>query len=156
METHRTNVIQRRNNRSRRLARPSSPLQMANREQTYQPSRLSSGHDPSNSSPMVVASNSMPCNDGHGTFPLLVSPAYLLSPSMAYFREISFERRLHRACLKNGYDLLVDPTTDPDNVRVFRLPLIFSDRDSIVQWVQGLLEAGLEEAQRCGTCPSSC
>lgn len=66
---------------------------------------------------------------------------------MAYFQETSFERRLHRACLKNGYDLLVDPTSDPDNVRrVFRLPLTFSDRDSIVQRLQAILEAGLEEA----------
>ncbi|GKZ27587.1 hypothetical protein AbraIFM66951_005985 [Aspergillus brasiliensis] len=70
-----------------------------------------------------------------------------ISSSTAPLRETSFERRLHRACLKNGYKLLVDPTSDPDNVsRVFRLPLTLSTRDSIVQQVKGLLEGGLDEA----------
>lgn len=43
--------------------------------------------------------------------------------------------------------MLVDPTSDPDNVsRVFRLLLTLSTRDSIVQQVKGLLEGGLDEA----------
>ncbi|KOC07894.1 hypothetical protein AFLA70_389g001071 [Aspergillus flavus AF70] len=143
-----SNVIRRRNNRSPRLARLSSPVHMANPEQTYHQFRLSSGHGSSTSTPSTVdSSNPMPYNVDHGTFPLIVSPTLLLPSSMAYFQETSFERRLHRACLKNGYDLLVDPTSDPDNVRrVFRLPLTFSDRDSIVRRVQAILEAGLEEA----------
>ncbi|GMG26397.1 unnamed protein product [Aspergillus oryzae] len=141
-------IIRRRNNRSPQLARRSSPVHMANPEQTYHSFRLSSGHDSSTSTPSTVdSSNPMPYNVDHGTFPLIVSPALLLPSSMTYFQETSFERRLHRACLKNGYDLLVYPTSDPDNVRrVFRLPLTFSDRDSIVRRVQAILEAGLEEA----------
>ncbi|KAJ5387421.1 hypothetical protein N7509_009962 [Penicillium cosmopolitanum] len=74
-------------------------------------------------------------------------PSHLFYSSTSPFRETSFERRLHRACLNNGYHLLVDPTTDPDNVnRVFRLPLTLSTRDSIIQQVKGLLEGGLDEA----------
>ncbi|KAE8420939.1 hypothetical protein BDV36DRAFT_248856 [Aspergillus pseudocaelatus] len=120
---------------------------MANSEEINRPYGLSSGRNSSTSTPTTDFLNTPTCNVGHGIFPDIIIPAHLFSSPMPYFRETSFERRLHRACLKNGYDLLVDPTTDPDNARrVFRLPLTFSDRGSIVQRVQGLLEDGLEKA----------
>lgn len=88
----------------------------------------------------------VPCAVDDSAFLNILCRSHLLSSSTAPFRETSFERRLHRACLKNGYNLLVDPTSDPDNVsRVFRLPLTLSTRDSIVQQVKGLLEGGLDE-----------
>lgn len=141
-------ITARRVNRSPRLARRGSSFYMAVSEEINQACRLSSGRDSSTSTPSTVnCLNSPPCNVDCCIFPHIVSPAFLLSAPMPYFHESSFERRLHRACLKNGYDLLVDPTTDPENVRrVFRLPLAFSGRDSIVQRVQGILEVGLEEA----------
>ncbi|PKX97704.1 uncharacterized protein P174DRAFT_429123 [Aspergillus novofumigatus IBT 16806] len=90
---------------------------------------------------------SVPCAVDDSTFLNILCRSHLVSSSTAPFRETSFERLLHRACLKNGYNLLVDPTSDPDNVsRVFRLPLTLSTTDSIVQQVKGLLEGGLDEA----------
>ena len=80
--------------------------------------------------------------------------SHLLFSSTTPFSETSFERRLHRACLKNGYNLLADPTSDPDNVsRVFRLPLTLSTRDSIVQQMKGILEGGLDEAPELWNMP---
>lgn len=76
--------------------------------------------------------------------------------STAPFRETSFERRLYRASLKNGYNLLSDPTSNLDNViRVFRLPLTLSTWDSIVQQMKGLLECGLYEASEMWNLPFS-
>lgn len=102
---------------------------------------------PTSTLPIVDRSEPVPCAREDGTFLNILRHSHLLSSSTAPFRETSFERRLHRACLKNGYNLLADPTSDPDNVsRVFRLPLTLSTRDSIVQQMKGILEGGLDEA----------
>ncbi|KAL3471061.1 hypothetical protein BJX99DRAFT_238249 [Aspergillus californicus] len=102
---------------------------------------------PTSTLPIVNRSEPVPCAIDDGALFNILCRSHLLSSSIASFRETSFERRLHRACLKNGYNLLVDPTSDPDNVsRVFRLPLTLSTRDSIVQQMKGILEGGLDEA----------
>jgi hypothetical protein len=102
---------------------------------------------PTSTLPFVSRSEPVRCAIDDDAFLNILRRSHLLSSSTASFRETSFERRLHRACLKNGYNLLADPTSDPDNVsRVFRLPLTLSTRDSIVQQMKGILEGGLDEA----------
>lgn len=129
------------------LAPPRSSLNKANSEPRGK--ALARNHSSLRTPALETVNHSepVPCAVDDSTFLNILCPSHLLSSSTSPFRETSFERRLHRACLKNGYHLLVDPTTDPDNVsRVFRLPLTLSTRDSIVQKVKGLLEGGLDEA----------
>lgn len=130
-------------------ARPRSSFDRSDREGNKSRGKRSARNHSPLPAPVlenINHSEPVPCAVDDVAFSILWS-SHLLSPSTRAFRETSFERRLHRACLKNGYQLLVDPTTDPDNVsRVFRLPLTLSTRDSIVQQMKGLLEGGLEEA----------
>ncbi|KAF7591416.1 hypothetical protein BBP40_001577 [Aspergillus hancockii] len=131
-------------------ANPGSSSDMADPEGNNQPSETLSGNCLSSATPSVQTvehPGPLPCNTDDSAILHILCPAHLLSSSTFSFRETSFERRLHRACLENGYRLLVDPTTDPDSVkRVFGLPLTLSKRDAIVQRVKGLLEGGLDEA----------
>jgi hypothetical protein len=132
------------------LARPIPSFNSADRQEDNPRGKTSAQSDSSLPTPTLHIVNrleSVPYAVDGSDFLNILCRSHLLSSSTAPFRETSFERRLHRACLKNGYNLLVDPTSDPDNVsRVFRLPLTLSTRDSIVQQVRGLLEGGLDEA----------
>lgn len=137
-------------NGSLHLARPMSSFNRADRQENNPRGKTLAQNYSSLPTPALETVNhseTVPCAVDDSTFLNILCPSHLLSSSTSPFRETSFERRLHRACLKNGYHLLVDPTTDPDNVsRVFRLPLTLSTRDSMIQQVKGLLEGGLDEA----------
>jgi hypothetical protein len=132
------------------LASPISSSNSADHQENNPQGKTSVHSDsslPTSTLPIVNRSEPVPSAIDDGAFLNILRRSHLLSSSTASFRETSFERRLHRACLKNGYNLLVDPTSDPDNVsRVFRLPLTLSTRDSIVQQMKGILEGGLDEA----------
>lgn len=132
------------------LASPISSSNSADHQENN-PRGKTSAHSyssfPTSTLPIVDHSEPVPYAIDDGAFLKILHYSHLLSSSTASFRETSFERRLHRACLKNGYNLLADPTSDPDIVnRVFRLTLTLSTRDSIVQKMKGILESGLDEA----------
>jgi hypothetical protein len=131
------------------LARPISSFSSADRQENNPGGETSAQSYPSfptSTLHVVNRSGPVPCAVDDSAFLNILRRSHL-SSSTARFRETSFERRLHRACLKNGYNLLADPTSDPDNVsRVFRLPLTLSTRDSMVQQMKGILEGGLDEA----------
>jgi hypothetical protein len=131
------------------LASPISSSNSAD-HQEHNPQGKTSVHSgsslPTSTLPFVDRPEPVPSTIDDGALLNILRRSHLIYIP-ASFREPSFERRLHRACLKNGYNLLVDPTSDPDNVsRVFRLPLTLSTRDSIVQQMKGILEGGLDEA----------
>ncbi|KAJ5462271.1 hypothetical protein N7530_010476 [Penicillium desertorum] len=132
------------------LASPISSFNSADPQENNPRGKTSAQSYPSLPTPTphyVNRSEPVPCAVDNSTFLDILRRSHVLSSSPGHFRETSFERRLHRACLKNAYNLLADPTSDPDNViRVFRLPLTLSTRDSMVQQIKGLLEGGLDEA----------
>ncbi|KAF3384575.1 hypothetical protein F1880_001795 [Penicillium rolfsii] len=102
---------------------------------------------PTSTLPIINHSEPVPFALDDGTFLNILHHSHFFSSPTGAFRETSFERRLHRACLKNGYQLLSDPTSDPEIVnRVFRLTFTLSSRDSIIQKMKGIMEIGLDEA----------
>ncbi|KAK3669230.1 hypothetical protein LTR78_010884 [Recurvomyces mirabilis] len=80
-------------------------------------------------------------------FPKEIQIPPQLSPPRTYsFYETPFGRRLHRACLEAGYQLLLDPMRRPHTYdRVFRLSLISQDRAQLIAAFQATLERGKHE-----------
>jgi len=139
------------------LARSISSFNSADRQENNLRGKTSAQSHSSLPTPtlhIVNHSEPVPSAVDDNAFLSIMWRSHLLSSSTPPYRETSFERRLYRACLKNGYNLLSDPTSDLENVsRVFRLPLTLSTRDSIVQQMKGLLEGGLYEAPEMWNMP---
>ncbi|KAF2170090.1 hypothetical protein M409DRAFT_19697 [Zasmidium cellare ATCC 36951] len=73
-------------------------------------------------------------------------PASLTSPMTYSFQETTFGRRLHRACLEQGYQLLLDPDRRPHTFeRVFKLSLMSRDRAKLTTAMKALLDRGPHE-----------
>lgn len=76
------------------------------------------------------------------TIPPSISP-----PTTYSFQETTFGRRLHRACLEQGYQLLLDPDRRPATFeRVFKLSLMSRDRAKLTIAMKTLLDRGPHES----------
>lgn len=73
-------------------------------------------------------------------------PASISAPTTYSFQETTFGRRLHRACLEQGYQLLLDPDRRPHTYeRVFKLSLMSRDRSKLTTAMKALLDRGPHE-----------
>ncbi|KAK4504088.1 hypothetical protein PRZ48_005003 [Zasmidium cellare] len=73
-------------------------------------------------------------------------PPSLTTPMTYSFQETTFGRRLHRACLEQGYQLLLDPERRPHTYeRVFKLSLMSRDRGKLTTAMKALLDRGPHE-----------
>lgn len=73
-------------------------------------------------------------------------PASISAPTTYSFQETTFGRRLHRACLEQGYQLLLDPDRRPHTYeRVFKLSLMSRDRAKLTTAMKTLLDRGPHE-----------
>jgi hypothetical protein len=76
-----------------------------------------------------------------------VPPPELTPPITYSFQETSFGRRLHRACIEAGYQLLLDPSRRPRQYeKVFRLSLMGRDRAKLTASMKALLTRGPHES----------
>ena len=82
--------------------------------------------------------------DDADPFPIPHQPA----PARTFsFQESTFARRLHRACLERGVQLLLDPDVRPATYeRVFRLSLLGRSRAKILNAMQAVLSRGPHQA----------
>ncbi|PGH16921.1 hypothetical protein AJ80_04989 [Polytolypa hystricis UAMH7299] len=70
------------------------------------------------------------------------------------FQEATFARRLHRACLQRGLDLLTNPSTDPSKIKhTFRFSLGFATKERIRRCFQMLMQRGIGEPLEFWTSP---
>lgn len=70
-----------------------------------------------------------------------------IDPPITYsFDESTFARRLHRSCLEQAYQLLLDPHKRPATYnRVFKLSLMVKDRNSLIVAMKALLSRSISE-----------
>lgn len=74
-------------------------------------------------------------------------PASPTPPRTYSFQETTFGRRLHRAALEQGYQLLLNPQRRPATYdRVFRLSLMSRSRDKVLAHMKMMLERGPHES----------
>lgn len=74
-------------------------------------------------------------------------PPELGAPRSYSFQESTFGRRLHRACLEQGYQLLLDPSRRPATYeRVFRLSLLNKNREKLIEAMRDMLNAGPQDS----------
>lgn len=73
-------------------------------------------------------------------------------PSRTYsFQESTFARRLHRATLEAGYQLVLDPSMPPERLyRAFRLSLLTVDRAKLTLILKNLLDRGPDDSLDSG------
>lgn len=70
----------------------------------------------------------------------------LSTPLFYSFQETTFARRLHRACLEGGYQMLLDPTRRPEVFeRVFMLPLLLQDREQLLNTWRRAMRHGAQD-----------
>lgn len=112
------------------LARPIPSFHSADRQENNPGGKGSAQSYSSLPTPTLYIVNcleSVPYAAYNSTFLNILSRLYILSSSTAPSRKISFKCWLYQACLKDRYNLLLDLTSNPDNVsRVFRLLLTLS------------------------------
>ncbi|EME46613.1 hypothetical protein DOTSEDRAFT_22662 [Dothistroma septosporum NZE10] len=78
---------------------------------------------------------------------MVTLPPELNAPRTYSFQESTFGRRLHRACLEKGYQLLLDPSRRPATYdRVFRLSLMSKNRDKLIEAMRGMLDQGAQDS----------
>lgn len=78
-------------------------------------------------------------------------PPSISGPTTYSFQEGTFSRRLHRACLEQGYQLLLDPARRPHTYdRVFKLSLMGRDRGRLISAMKTLLARGPHETLNTG------
>lgn len=72
-------------------------------------------------------------------------------PRTYSFEESTFARRLHRATLEAGYQLVLDPNMSPQRLyRAFRLSLMIVDRSKLTLILKNLLERGPDDSLDSG------
>ena len=77
----------------------------------------------------------------YSTIPASISP-----PRTYSFQETTFGRRLHRAAVEQGYQLLLDPQRRPATYdRVFRLSFMSRTREKMILQMKTMLERGPHE-----------
>lgn len=96
------------------------------------------------SSPGKLSFSDVFLDNDIATFPLL-SPQP--SPPRTFsFQESTFARRLHRASLERGYQLLLNPDTRPATCeRAFRLSLLGRSRIKVLNAIKTILDRGPHE-----------
>ncbi|KAK4496787.1 hypothetical protein PRZ48_012770 [Zasmidium cellare] len=70
-----------------------------------------------------------------------------INPPITYsFQETTFGRRLHRSCLEQSYQLILDPNQRPGTYQqVFELPLLRRDKSDLTSALKSTLRKGSHE-----------